>query len=88
MNKTIYISNLSFQTREPEIRALFSQAGEVSSVKIVGDRHTGQAKGFAFVEMATQWEARRAISMFNKTQFKDNTLLVKEAIVRRGFGGR
>ena len=88
MNKKIYLANLSFQTSEPEIRALFSKAGEVTSVKIVGDRQTGQGKGFAFVEMSTQWEARKAISMFNQTEFKKNILLVKEAIVRRGFGGR
>jgi cold-inducible RNA-binding protein len=88
MNKKIYIANLSSQTSEPEIRALFSKAGEVISVKIVEDRQTGQGKGFAFVEMSTQWEARKAISIFNKAEFKGNTLLVKEAIVRRGFGGR
>lgn len=88
MNKKIYIANLSSQTSEPEIRALFSKAGEVISVKIVGDRQTGQGKGFAFVEMSTQWEARKAISIFNKAEFKGNILLVKEAIVRRGFGGR
>ena len=88
MNKKIYIANISFQTSEPEIRALFSKAGDVTSVKIVGDRQTGQPKGFAFVEMSTQWEARRAISMFNHAEFKGNTLLVKEAIVKRGFNGR
>ena len=88
MNKKIYIANISFQTSELEIRALFSKAGDVTSVKIVGDRQTGQPKGFAFVEMSTQWEARRAISMFNHAEFKGNTLLVKEAIVRRGFNGR
>lgn len=88
MNKKIYVANLSFQTSETEIRALFSKAGEITSVKIVGDRQNGQGKGFAFVEMSTQWEARRAISMFNKTKFKENILLVKEAIVKRGFGGR
>ncbi|MBI5605252.1 MAG: RNA-binding protein [Deltaproteobacteria bacterium] len=88
MNKKIYVANLSFQTSEPEIRALFSKAGEVTSVKIVGDRQNGQGKGFAFVEMSTQWEARKAISMFNQIEFKKNILLVKEAIVRRGFGGR
>jgi RNA recognition motif-containing protein len=88
MNKKMYIANLSFQTSESDIRALFSKAGEVTSVKIVGDRQTGQPKGFAFVEMSTQWEARRAISMLNQTEFKGNTLLVKEAIVKRGFGER
>jgi RNA recognition motif-containing protein len=88
MNKKIYIANLSYQTSEPDIRALFSKAGEVTSVKLVRDRQTGQLKGLAFVEMSTQWEARRAISMINQTEFQGNKLLVKEAIVRRGFGGR
>jgi cold-inducible RNA-binding protein len=88
MNKKIYLANLSFQTSESEIKTLFSKAGEVTSVKIARDRQTGQPKGFAFVEMSTQWEARRAISMINQTEFKGNTLLAKEATVRRGFGER
>jgi RNA recognition motif-containing protein len=88
MNKKIYIANLSFQISEPDIKALFSKAGDVTSVRIVRDRQTEKGNGFAFVEMSTQWEARRAISMFNKTDLKGNTLMVKEAIVRRGFNGR
>jgi cold-inducible RNA-binding protein len=88
MNKKIYVANLSSQTSEPEIRTLFSKAGEVTSVRIVRDRQTGKLKGLAYVEMSTQWEARRAISMLNQTEFKGNTLLVKEAIVRRGFDNR
>ncbi len=88
MNKKIYVANLSFQTSEPEIRTLFSKAGEVTSVRIVRDRQTGKQKGLAFVEMSTLWEARRAISMLNQTEFKGNTLLVKEAIVKRGFDDR
>lgn len=88
MNKKIYVTNLSFEASEPEIKTLFSKAGDVSSVKIIRDRQNNKGKGFAFVEMSTQWEARRAISMFNKMEFKGNALMVKEAIVRRGFGGR
>ncbi|MEW6186729.1 MAG: RNA-binding protein [Thermodesulfobacteriota bacterium] len=88
MNKKIYVANLPFEASEPEINTLFSKAGDVSSVKIVRDRQNTTGNGFAFVEMSTQWEARRAISMFNKTEFKGSVLLVKEAIVRRGFGGR
>lgn len=88
MNKKIYIANLSLQISEPDIKGLFSKAGDVTSVKIVRNRQTEKENGFAFVEMSTQWEARRAISMFNKTALKGNTLLVKEAIIRRGFNGR
>ncbi len=65
---------------------LFSRTGDVMSVKIVSDRQTGQPRGIAFVEMSTQWEARRVISMLNKTDFWGKNLLVEKAIVRRGFG--
>jgi RNA recognition motif-containing protein len=88
MNKKVYVANLPFKTSEPELKALFSKAGDVMSVKIVTDRQTGQPRGIAFVEMSTQWEARRAVSMLNRTDFMGNILLVKEAIVRRGFRGR
>jgi RNA recognition motif-containing protein len=88
MNKKIYIANLSFETNELDIKTHFSKAGDVSSVKIVRDRQNVKENSFAFVEMSTQWEARRAISMFNKTELKGNTLMVKEARIRRGFGGR
>jgi len=85
MNKKIYVANLPLGAREEELKTLFSSAGSVMSVKIVGDRQTGQPKGFAFVEMSTQWEARRAVSMLNRTNFMGNNLLVKEARIRRGF---
>jgi len=88
MNKKVYVANLPFQTKEPELKVLFSRAGDVMSVKIVADRQTGQPRGIAFVEMSTQWEARRAVSMLNRTDFMGKNLLVKEAIVRRGFQGR
>jgi RNA recognition motif-containing protein len=88
MNKKVYVANLPSQTTEAELRALFSKAGSVMSVKIVQDRQTRQQKGIAFVEMSTQWEGRRAASMLNRTDFMGKNLLVKEAIVRRGFRGR
>ncbi len=88
MNKKIYVANLSFQAGETELKALFSNAGDVVSVKIVDDRQTGQRKGIAFVEMSTQWEARRAVSMLNRTNFMGKDLLVKEATVSRGFRGK
>ena len=88
MNKKVYVANLPLQAGEPELKALFSKAGDVMSVKIVEDRHTGQPRGIAFVEMSTQLEARRAVSMLNRKDFMGNNLLVKEARERRGFGGR
>lgn len=87
VNKKIYVANLPSETSESEVKALFSNAGDVVSVKIVKDRQTGQPRGFAFVEMSTQWDARRAISMLNRRNFMGKDLLVKEARTIRGFSG-
>ena len=87
MNKKVYVANLPSQASEPELKVLFSKAGDVMSVKVVPGKYTGQPRGIAFVEMSTQWEARRAVSMLNRTDFMGKNLLVKEAIVRRGFRG-
>ena len=81
------MANLANEASESELRTLFSRAGDVMSVSIVKDRQTGQRRGFGFVEMSTQWEARRAVSMLNKFDFMGKSLLVKEATVHRGFRG-
>ncbi len=88
MNRKVYVANLPFQATEPELKTLFSKAGSVMSVKIVKDRQSGQPRGIAFVEMSTQWEGRRAVSMLNRQSFMGNNLLVKEAAEKRGFRGR
>ena len=88
MNKKIYVANLPYQATEPDLKTLFSKAGNVMSVKIVQDRQSGQPRGIAFVEMSTQWEARRAVSMLNRQDFMGKDLLVKEATEKRGFGRR
>jgi RNA recognition motif-containing protein len=88
VNKKVYVANLPFETSEPELKAFFSNAGDVMSINIVKDRYTGQPKGFAFVEMSNQWEARRAVSMLNQRNFLGKDLLVKEARVSRGFRER
>ncbi len=85
MNKKVYVANLPSDAKEPDLKALFSKAGDVMKVKIVEDRQTGQPRGIAFIEMSTQWEARRAVSMLNRTEFMGKNLLVKEASEKRGF---
>jgi RNA recognition motif-containing protein len=84
MNRKVYVANLPTQAGETELKTLFSRAGSVMSVKIVKDRQTDQPRGFAFVEMSTQWEARRATSMLNRQDFMGKNLLVKEATEKRG----
>jgi RNA recognition motif-containing protein len=88
MNTKIYVGNISFQTTEAEIKTLFSQAGDVMSVKILKDMQTGQSRGFAFVEMSTRREAQKAISMLNRKSFMEKELLVKEARAPRRFRSR
>ena len=88
MNRKVYVANIPNQATEPELKAFFSKAGNVMSVKIVQDRQSGQPRGIAFVEMSTQWESRRAISMLNRQDFMGKNLLVKEATEKRDFRGR
>ncbi len=88
MNRKVYVANLPGEATEADLKALFTKAGSVLSVKIVQDRQTGQPRGIAFVEMSTQWEGRRAVSMLNRQDFMGKNLLVKEASERRGFRGR
>ena len=91
MDVKLYVGNLSYATTEDELRTLFAQAGTVASVAVIKDRDTGQSKGFAFVEMATQAEAQKAISQFNAKEFGDRALTVNLARPREersGFNDR
>src|SRR3990172_2248657 len=89
----LYVGNLSYTTGEADLQQLFAKAGPVKSVALITDRDTGRSKGFAFVEMETQADAQKAISMFNGTQLGDRTLTVNVAKPREerpggGFGDR
>jgi len=89
METKIYVGNLSYDTKEEDLRTLFAQAGTVASVALIKDRDTGQSKGFAFVEMSNQSEAEKAIQMFNDYSLANRPLKVNLARPReeRGFGG-
>ncbi len=79
MGKKLYVGNISFQATEKDITDLFSQAGDVESVKLITDSHTGQPRGFGFVEMSSEEGVQKAISMFNGKNFMDRSLVVNEA---------
>lgn len=79
MNKKLYVGGLSYDTTETSLENLFAQAGQIDSVHIITDRETGRAKGFGFVEMSTQDEASRAISLLNGIAFEGRTITVNEA---------
>jgi RNA recognition motif-containing protein len=78
-NARLYVGNISFKATEDDLRDLFSQAGEVASVKLIKDNATGRLRGFGFVEMASAEEGEKAISMLNGKQFMERSLVVNEA---------
>ena len=78
MAKTIYVGNLPFTATEDEIRELFAQHGNVSSVKLITDRETGKPRGFGFVEMDDE-AAKVAIAALNGADFGGRNLRVNEA---------
>jgi RNA recognition motif-containing protein len=83
--KKIYVGNLSFKATEAELRQLFGQHGDVSSVSLVSDRETGQPRGFGFVEMESG--ADEAIAALDGKEFGGRTLKVNEARPREDRGG-
>jgi cold-inducible RNA-binding protein len=87
--KNIFVGNLSFNATEGAVRSLFEAYGSVDRVNIVTDRDTGQARGFAFVEMSVNAEADRAISELNGRDLDGRAMNVNEARPKtdRGFGG-
>ena len=87
MSTKLYVGNLPYETTESDLQALFEVSGPVSSVNIVRDRATGQARGFAFVEMGSQSEVQKAISMFNSYTLNDRQLTVNMARPREERGG-
>ncbi|HEY7910228.1 MAG TPA: RNA-binding protein [Thermomicrobiales bacterium] len=93
MAKSLYVGGLPYSTTEDALRTLFSEVGDISSVRLIMDRETGQSKGFAFVEMANDAEALLAVSQFNGYQMDGRSLTVNEARPREersgggGYGG-
>jgi RNA recognition motif-containing protein len=80
MAKKLYVGNLSYNTYEDNLRNLFTQYGTVESVKIITDRDTGNSKGFAFVEMSTDEEAKAAINGTNSVELDGRAIKVNEAM--------
>src|SRR5215813_11234978 len=91
MARKLYVGNLPFSAGEAELQELFATAGAVDSVKVMRDMATGRARGFAFVEMASDEDAQKAIEKFHNYSFGGRNLTVNEARPRPersgGFGG-
>jgi RNA recognition motif-containing protein len=89
MNNKLYVGNLSYRTDEQALTDLFSQAGNVTSAKIIVDKMSGRSKGFGFIEMSTDEEATKAIEMFNNYSLMERNLTVNVAkpMEKKSFGG-
>jgi RNA-binding proteins (RRM domain) len=79
----IYVGNLNYRVREDDLKSVMEQFGAVDSVKVVKDRETGRSKGFAFVEMQDDDDARKAIEELNEKDFEGRQMVVKEALPRK-----
>ncbi|MEO8438923.1 MAG: RNA-binding protein [Spartobacteria bacterium] len=95
MGTKLYVGNLSFNTTETDLQDLFAQAGAVQEVTLMQDKFTGKSRGFAFVTMASEADAAKAITDFNGKTVEGRPLTVNEARPREarpggggGGGGR
>jgi RNA recognition motif-containing protein len=88
MGRRLYVGNLPFKTTNEELSALFGKAGPVEDVQVMRDLATGRARGFAFVQMATDDAAQKAIAEFHQFALDGRALVVNEAKPRTpGSGG-
>ena len=87
MGRRLYVGNLPYAATEDQLSSLFSQAGKVESVRVMRDMATGRARGFAFVEMATEADAQNAINALNNYDYNGRTLTVNEARPKTAGGG-
>jgi len=85
--KKIYVGNLSFQTSDHDLSALFAEHGAVNSANVITDRETGRSRGFGFVEMENDEEAMKAIQELNAKDVDGRALNVNEARPREPRGG-
>ena len=84
----LYVGGLSFDTTDEELRTFFEQAGKVESAQVVTDRSSGRSRGFGFVEMASNAEARKAIEELNGKLLGGRPVTVAEARPQERSGGR
>ena len=83
----IYVGNLPYSAREEDLRTLFEAHGAVESARIIMDKMTGKSKGFGFIVMSEDGEAKSAIEMLNNYQLDGRNIRVSEAREREERGG-
>src|SRR3972149_10760752 len=80
MAKNLFVGSLPFAVTDDTLGQLFAQHGQVQSVNVIKDRYSGQSRGFAFVEMSTDEEAKQAIEKLNGYNLEGRNIVVKEAL--------
>lgn len=96
--RKLYVGNIPYNATEEDIKELFSEYGEIESLKIIQDQFTGQSKGFGFIEMVSEEDAKKAMAGLNEKDFMGKTLRVAEARPQKkqqgfnkrssGYGGK
>ncbi len=84
----IYVGNLSYKVEENELRQIFEEYGEVASVKIITDKYSGRSKGFGFIEMNDEEQAKKAIEELNQKELDGRQIIVNVARPRRSDDNR
>ena len=87
MGRRLYVGNLPYSTTEEQLTDLFGRVGQVDNVRVMRDMATGRARGFAFVEMASDDDAQKAITEFNEYKMEGRALVVNEARPKPEGGG-
>jgi len=85
----IYVGNLNYKVRDEDLKEIFEEYGEVTSAKVLQDKQTGKSKGFGFVEMANDEEAKRAVNELHEAELMGRKMVVNEArpMEKKSFGG-
>lgn len=88
LSSRLFVGNLAYGVSEDELRRLFASVGEVASARLITDRQTGQPRGFAFVEMASDEDTQKAVSQLNGRELQGRAINVAPARPREEGGGR
>lgn len=86
MATKLFVGSLPFATTSDELRAIFAKAGQVADANVVMDKMTGRSRGFGFVEMATEADAKKAVDSLNGTEIEGRKIFVSEARPQRDDG--
>ncbi len=79
MATNLFVGNLPYTVDSAKLEEIFAQAGNVASAKVIADKYSGRSRGFGFVEMSSDAEAKKAVEMFNGKDMEGRALVVNEA---------